>query len=76
MAGKLDGKTIAILATDGVEQVELTEPRKALEDAGAKTELVSFEAGRSRASTTSTTPTSCPSTRRSPTSAPTTTTAS
>ena len=45
MAGKLDGKTIAILATDGVEQVELTEPRKALEDAGAKTELVSFEAG-------------------------------
>ena len=45
MAGKLDGKTIAILATDGVEQVELTEPRKALADAGAKTELVSFEAG-------------------------------
>ena len=33
MAGKLDGKKIAILATDGVEQVELTEPRKALEDA-------------------------------------------
>jgi hypothetical protein len=30
MAGKLDGKKIAILATDGVEQVELTEPRKAL----------------------------------------------
>jgi hypothetical protein len=27
MAGKLEGKTIAILATDGVEQVELTEPR-------------------------------------------------
>jgi protease I len=45
MAGKLDGKTIAILATDGVEQVELTEPRKALEDAGAKTELVSLEEG-------------------------------
>jgi len=45
MAGKLDGKKIAILATDGVEQVELTEPRKALEDAGATTELVSLEAG-------------------------------
>jgi protease I len=45
MAGKLDGKKIAILATDGVEQVELTEPRKAIEDAGAKTELVSLEAG-------------------------------
>ncbi|MCW2633411.1 MAG: hypothetical protein JWR88_2373, partial [Pseudonocardia sp.] len=27
MAGKLDGMRIAILATDGVEQVELTEPR-------------------------------------------------
>jgi len=45
MAGKLDGKTIAILATDGVEQVELTEPRKALEEAGAQTDLVSLEAG-------------------------------
>ena len=45
MAGQLEGKTIAVLATDGVEQVELTEPRKALEDAGAKTELVSFEDG-------------------------------
>jgi protease I len=28
MAGKLNGKKIAILATDGVEQVELVEPRK------------------------------------------------
>lgn len=46
MADKtLEGKTIAILATDGVEQVELTEPRKALEEAGAKTELVSLEDG-------------------------------
>jgi protease I len=45
MAGKLDGKTIAILATDGVEQVELTEPRKALEDAGATTHLVSLDDG-------------------------------
>jgi protease I len=45
MAGRLDGKKIAILAADGVEQVELVEPRKALEEAGARTELVSFEDG-------------------------------
>ena len=45
MAGKLDGKKIAILATDGVEQVELTEPRKAIEDAGAQTELLSLDEG-------------------------------
>ena len=37
----LNGKRVAILATDGVEQVELTDPRKALNEAGAKTELVS-----------------------------------
>src|SRR3954468_6491755 len=41
----LEGKKIAILATDGVEQVELTEPRKALEEAGATTELISLEEG-------------------------------
>jgi protease I len=41
VAGKLDGKRIAFLATDGVEQVEYTGPRKALEDAGATCELVS-----------------------------------
>jgi protease I len=45
MAGKLQGKKIAILATDGVEQAELTEPRKALEDEGAATELVSLQEG-------------------------------
>jgi protease I len=45
MPGQLDGKKIAILATDGVEQVELIEPRKALEDAGASTELVSLKPG-------------------------------
>ena len=45
MAGKLDGKRIAILATAGVEQVELVEPRKALDDAGGTTELVSLEEG-------------------------------
>ena len=36
---------IAILAADGVEQVELTEPRKAVEDAGATTELLSIAEG-------------------------------
>jgi protease I len=45
MAGKLEGKKIAILAADGVEQVELVEPRKTLEDAGAQTELVSLDDG-------------------------------
>jgi protease I len=37
----LKGKRIAILATEGVEQVELTKPRKALEKAGAVTHLIS-----------------------------------
>ena len=42
---KLDGKKVAILAADMVEQVELVEPRKALEDAGAQTELISIHPG-------------------------------
>jgi protease I len=46
MAGELKGKSVAVLATDGVEQVELTEPRKALDAAGAKTVLVSLKAGK------------------------------
>jgi protease I len=41
----LKGKRIAILASEGVEQVELTEPRKALEQAGATTELISLRPG-------------------------------
>jgi protease I len=42
MAGELSGRNVAILvANEGVEQVELTEPRKALEQAGAITELLS-----------------------------------
>jgi protease I len=45
MAGKLKGKKIAILATDGFEQAELAEPRKALEDAGATTEIISPKGG-------------------------------
>ena len=43
---KLKGKTIAILAADMVERVELVEPRKALEKAGAKTELLSIKPGK------------------------------
>jgi protease I len=39
--GTLQGKKVAILVTDGFEQVELTEPRKALDEAGAATKLVS-----------------------------------
>jgi deglycase len=46
MAGKLKGKKIAILATDGVEQVELVEPRKALEQEGAEIRLVSLRPGK------------------------------
>jgi protease I len=42
---KLEGVRIAIIATDGVEQAELCEPRKALEDAGAMTELISLAEG-------------------------------
>jgi protease I len=45
-ANTLNGKRVAILATDGVEQVELTEPRKALEQAGAKTVVVSPKSGK------------------------------
>ena len=41
MAHDLKGKRVAILVADGFEQVEMTKPRKALEEAGAKTELVS-----------------------------------
>ena len=37
----LSGKKVAILAAEGFEQAELTEPRKALEDAGAQTRIVS-----------------------------------
>ena len=42
---ELTGKKVAFLATDMVEQVELTEPWRALENAGAELELVSLEAG-------------------------------
>jgi protease I len=45
MADELKGKKVAIIATDGVEQVELTEPRKAVEQAGATAELLSLSTG-------------------------------
>jgi protease I len=45
VADKLQGKRVAFLATDMVEQVELTEPWKALEQEGARLELVSLEEG-------------------------------
>ena len=45
MAKELEGKRIAILATDGVEQVELIEPRKAVESEGAQVDLISLEEG-------------------------------
>jgi len=45
MPGRLDGKTIAFLATDGVEQVELTKPWEAVRDAGGTPELISLEDG-------------------------------
>src|SRR5438876_336733 len=42
---RLEGMRVAILAMDGVEKVELTEPRNALEQAGAKTTLFSPKQG-------------------------------
>jgi protease I len=45
MPNRLEGKRVAFLATDGVEQVELTEPWKAVEQEGGKPELVSLESG-------------------------------
>jgi protease I len=46
MTGKLDGKRVAMLVADGFEQVEMTGPREALEDAGAKVDLVSPAEGK------------------------------
>jgi len=41
MADRLDGCRVAILVTDGFEEVELTRPRQALDEAGAQTSIVS-----------------------------------
>jgi protease I len=46
MANKLSGKKVAILAADGFEEVELTKPKKALDEAGAKTSVISLKAGK------------------------------
>jgi protease I len=45
---RLDGLRVAILATDGFEQSELTEPRRALDAAGASTKVISPKAGKVR----------------------------
>jgi protease I len=45
MSGELKGRKIAILATDGFEQVELTDPKKNVEAAGATTEVLSVKDG-------------------------------
>jgi protease I len=45
MSGELNGKRIAVLATDGVEQVELDQPWQALVDAGAQPQMISLEMG-------------------------------
>ncbi|MEU2972351.1 DJ-1/PfpI family protein, partial [Nocardiopsis alba] len=42
MAGELSGRRVAVLAADGVEQVELVRPREALTEAGARVDLVSL----------------------------------
>lgn len=43
MTKDLKGKRVAIVVTNGFEQIELTDPRDALEDAGASTDIVSIE---------------------------------
>ncbi|VEF13460.1 peptidase C56, PfpI [Pseudomonas fluorescens] len=45
MATSLNGKRVAILVTDGFEQVELTGPKDALEQAGVQVDILSAEAG-------------------------------
>jgi len=45
VSDELKGQKIAIIAADGVEQVELERPRSAVEQAGASTELLSLKAG-------------------------------
>jgi len=46
MARKLDGKKVAILVADGFEQIEMTKPRAALDEAGARTTIVSLKPGK------------------------------
>ncbi len=44
--GNLSGKKVAILVENGFEQVEMTEPRKALQEAGARADLISPRQGK------------------------------
>jgi len=46
MEQRLDGMSVAILVTDNFEQVEMTEPRKALDQAGAITKIISNKLGK------------------------------
>jgi protease I len=57
MTQTLNGKTIAFLAADGVEEVEYVRPKQALEDAGAQTELISLEDGEIQATKSDINPT-------------------
>jgi protease I len=43
---ELTGRRVAILVADGFEQVEMTKPREALDEAGAKTDLISPQSGK------------------------------
>ncbi|MCU1616130.1 MAG: pfpI, partial [Frankiales bacterium] len=45
MAGELNGRRVAILAAYGVERVEIEKPRQALDEAGARTEVLSIKSG-------------------------------
>jgi len=49
MTASLKGKRVAFLATDGVEEVEYTEPRQAVENAGGTAELLSLDSGKIQA---------------------------
>lgn len=49
MEKQLSNKKVAIVVTDGFEEVEFTEPKKALENAGAKVDVISLKAGKVKA---------------------------
>jgi protease I len=49
MAGELNGKRVAFLATEGVEQSELEQPLEAIREAGAEIDLISLEEGQVQA---------------------------
>ncbi|HAH56650.1 MAG TPA: protease, partial [Bacteroidales bacterium] len=43
---KLSNKKVAILLTDGFEEIEFTEPKKALEEAGAEVSVIAPDSGK------------------------------